>query len=257
MNKHAAVLTLYALAHCAPALAQTGPEAPLPPRYRIYEPKYLKGQRAEQVARFVQSISNADGVVVRWEAVVRGLVLSSLSGKTNFEADLDKAVALIKRFDVPEPAPPPERQIEMTVNLIRAWTDANRPAGAVSAELAPVVKEMKGALPYAGFALVDTIQSIIHDGLAVQDAMPINWPGGSYFYNLSFNGLQTSGDGKSLTLGTFHFGVKVPVPSSNGVNYQDESITTPLNVREGQKMVLGKIKLHNDDLFVVLSYKLK
>jgi hypothetical protein len=261
MNRYALVLMLLAFGQVVPA--QTKPDNNLSPKTRIYEPKYLNRERGEQVARFVHSIVFSDNVNVAWEPLINGLVMTyTLNPLVNTAVRLasvealDRAEALIKRFDVPEPAPPPERQIEMTVNLIRAWTD-NRPAGTVPTELAPVVKEMKGALPYAGFTLVDTIQSLIHDGLALQDAMPNDSSGAHYFYSLSFNGLKLSDEGKSLWLGTFHFGVKVPVATTSGGTYQDESITTPLTIREGQKLVLGKIKLHNDDLFVVLSYKLK
>src|ERR1035438_8040442 len=118
MNKLAAGLILFALSQWMPASAQTKPEDNLTPRMRIYEPKYLTRQRAGQVARFVASVTH---VLIEWEPVVNGLVLNNMQGAPE---DLDKAEALLKRFDVPEPPPPPERQIEMTVSLIRAYADA-------------------------------------------------------------------------------------------------------------------------------------
>src|SRR5207302_2858721 len=135
---------------------QTRPENILSPKARIYQPKYLKGDRATQVARFVGGVTGT--VSIRWEPVVNGLILDAMAPAQSASDELDKAEALLKRFDVPEPAPPPQRQIEMTVSLVRAYTDAGKVQGSVPPELAPVVKEMKGALPYAGFSLLDTIQ---------------------------------------------------------------------------------------------------
>ena len=60
----------------------------------------------------------------------------------------------------------------MTLDLVRAYTDAARVKGSVPAELADVVKEMKGILPYAGISLLDTIQLKVRDGLEIQDALP-------------------------------------------------------------------------------------
>lgn len=261
MNKLAASLIFFAFSQLIPVAAQTKPENNLSPSTRIYEPKYLNRERAGQVARFVQSVVRY--VEIHWEPVVNGLVLQDSQARVLVQGapnELDQAEALLKRFDVPEPAPPPQRQIEMTVSLVRAYADAGKVQGSVPPELAPVVKEMKGALPYAGFSLLDTIQLNVRDELTVEDALPnpdAAVRSNPYFYKLMFHQPSVSADGKTVSMRMFHFGVKVPVSSTNGLQYQDESITTPLTIYEGQKQVLGKIKLHNDDLFVVLSCKVK
>jgi hypothetical protein len=250
MNKLAAGLMFFAFSQLIPVAAQTKPENNLSPKARIYEPKYLKGQRAEQVARFVEKVTN---VMVRWEPVVNGLLLNSMQGQAD---ELDKAEALLKRFDVPEPVPPPERQIEMTVSLIRAFVDVGRVQGSMPPELASVVKEMKGALPYAGFNLVETLHVNVRDGMKVEDFLP-NVP---HFYSLEFHEPSVSADGKTVSVRGFRFAVKVPGAMAPGSTYQDVGIATPLTLYDGQKQVLGKIKLDpmsGDDLFVVLSYKLK
>jgi hypothetical protein len=256
MNKLAAGFILFALSQWLPASAQTKPENNLTPRMRIYEPKNMTRQRAEQVARFVGFVTR---VQIQWEPVVNGLLLNNQTGATE---DIDKAEALLKRFDVPEPAAPPERQIEMTISLIRAYADAAKVQGSVPPELASVVKEMKGSLPYGGFSLVDTIQAIVRDGLKLEDALPSSvWAVGiPQFYSLEFHEPWLSADGKTVSVRGFRFGVKIPVVTNTGVIYQDEGISTPLAIHEGQKQVLGKVKTNpssNDDLFVVLSCKLK
>lgn len=258
MNKLAAGLVFVAFSQLMPVAAQTKPENNLSPKVRIYQPKYLNSVRAEQVARFVRSVVNS--VAIRWEPVVNGLVLdASMVGNQAVSDELDKAEALLKRFDVPEPAPPPERQIEMTLNLVNAFTGSGDRKGSVPPELAPVIKEMKGALPYSGFNLVDTIQVSVRDGMKLEDALPsaVTGMGGvQYFYSVEFHEPSVSADAKTVSVRTFRFAVKVPA----GSGYQDVSIATPLTIYEGQKQVLGKIKLSSmspDDLFVVLSCKVK
>lgn len=255
MNK----FTVLILLASTQLIAQTKPGNNISPNARIYEPKYLNGLRAEQVGRFVQSMVNF--VSIHWEPVVNGIALKAelpLDARDSAEA-LDKAEALLKRFDVP---PPPERQIEMTIHLIRAFAEGNPAQESMPPELASVVTEMKGALPYKGFKLADTIVVNIRDGLKVQEALPaaVTGMGGvSYFYSLEFQDPSVSADGKTFTIRGFRFGVKVPVTGVvNG--YQDVSIATPLTIYQDQKQVLGKIKLSSmstDDLFVVLSCKLR
>jgi hypothetical protein len=262
MNKFATGLILWIFAQGLPVAAQYKPENTLSPRMRIYEPKYMKRDRAGQVARFVRSVV---AVEIEWEPLVNGLVLRAVTPKeTDVTTQLDRAEELIKRFDVPDAPVQPERQIDMTVSLIRAITDANRVKGSVPHELADVVKELKGALPYAGFGIVDTIQLKVRNGLQIEDALPAlsEVPGAPpLFYSLTFHDPVVMADGKTVSIGNFRFGVKVPVSTMIGaanVTYQDESIATPLTLYDGQKQVLGKVKLRSgDDLFVVLSCKVK
>src|SRR5664280_940206 len=165
MNRAAVTVLLLALSQLVPLPAQTKPENNLSPRMRVYEPKYLKGDRAEQVSRFVSSVVGS--VSINWEPVVNGLVIHS-----NIPDDIDKAEALLKRFDVPAPPPPAERQIEMTIHLIRASAGATGVPSSVPPELEPVVKEMKGSLTYTGFSLVDTMVVNVRDEMKLDDLLP-------------------------------------------------------------------------------------
>ena len=179
-------------------------------------------------------------------------------GQPQYSAEaLDKAEALLKRFDVPDPS---DRQIDMTVYLIRAFGNGGPPEGTVPPELSSVVKEMKGALPYSGFNLIDTKLLALRNGLRVEDGLQTGLTSVPYFYSLEFHEPSVSADGKTVVVQGFNFGLRVPVSTSNGLLYQTESISTPLTIQQGQMQVLGKIKLNslsNDDLFVVLSCKVK
>jgi len=253
MNKLGITLILFAATVFAQAQSSgTNPEKP--PQYRLHQTNYLKGQRAIQVGQFVTRVS--EGVEAKWEDGMRAIVLYNLSANGTYKERLDKAEALVERLDVPEPATA-EKEIEVTIQLVRAYSDARGASSSVPPDLEPVVKQMKGALPYSGFKLVDTIQAMAHHGLALQDALGMSVPGAQYFYNLEFRGVDSLDAGKTLRITDFHFGIKVPVAHAGGMTYQDESITTPLTLKEGQKLVLGKLKFAGDDLFVVLSSKAK
>ncbi len=229
---------------------------------RIYVPKHLTDAKSRQVASFVQSLSQ--GVTLEWSPIAQGIVIRVVQAMKGWERaaeQLDQAEALLKRFDVPEPPRAPDKQIEVTIYLVHAYGE--RPANVktpVPAELEPVVKEMKGALPYTGFGLIDTIRVIAENGTSIEDALPAEATYFSplpYFYRVSFELPSILADGKTVQISQFHFGLKVPLTTNQ---YHDESIQTPLTVQEGQKQVLGKLKLlgtAKDDLFIVLICRLK
>jgi hypothetical protein len=72
-----------------------------------------------------------------------------------------------------------------------------------------------------------------------------------------------SGDGKTLNLASFSFSLKMPqvnllLKMPQVKEDVDSHIQTEVTIREGQKLVLGKIRLlpaANADLFLVLSTK--
>ena len=114
-----------------------------------------------------------------------------------------------------------------------------------------------------GFELADTIRVNVRNGLRLEDALPVaatREGGVTYFYNMEFHEPAISTDGKILSLGGFRFGLRLPVNTNGTYTYQDVGIASPLTIYQDQKQILGKVKLQSsspDDLFVVLSYKLK
>jgi hypothetical protein len=72
---------------------------------------------------------------------------------------------------------------------------------------------------------------------------------GSSVYTVSYSVLGPAGESTTLNLAEFRFAIKF--------NEIDSHIKSDLTIREGQKLVLGKIRLRNGnpDLFLVLTTK--
>jgi hypothetical protein len=247
------------------ALAQTIKSGnQISPNARIYEPQVVEG--SVQLAKFVSSVVGS--VTITWEPVVHALVLRG------DPASLDVAEALLKRFDVPrqaKPAPPPP-QVELTTYLIRAWPAATpvqvseRP---IPAELQSAMEEMKHTFAYQQYGLWDVIVSTIDPSSGNNE-----WfnPGGGpgeydnllpsenngakpYTYSFTYKNPHMK-DEKNLALGGFEFILKLPY----GKDSLEARIKTEPVIHEGQKLVLGKIRLlpgDNADLWLVLTAKFR
>jgi hypothetical protein len=244
MKSIAAILALSAL--CSISLAQTRPDIQLPPNVRMYEPKNLTPDRAERVATFVRNLVE---IQVSWDNVPHAFVIRG--GKPE---EQDTAEALLKRFDVPE------SKVELRVHLIRAWSGSSPavtsvPANAVPADLKSAIDEMKSTFNYDRYSLWDTIL-IQPKGIGgeTRGILPTD-PSAEippYVYTVTY-GLYggSPAEGKTVNLSNFSFSIKIGDIESH--------IKTDVTLHDGQKLVLGKIRLlpgANSDLFLVLTTKI-
>jgi hypothetical protein len=244
-----AILAL--LAFSSIGIAQTKSDIQLPPNVRMYEPKNMTPDKAQRVALSVQ---NLGGLLVSWDEVLHAFVIRGSA------QSLDMAEALLKRLDVPDP------RVELTVYLIRASSQSPEPSGnPVPAELKSTIEEMKGTFHYDHYALWDSI--VLQpkgNGGEIQGILTSDT--GNYVYTVAYNlyGGSALSDGKTVSLANFRFGIKMPglrpragIP--NGQEGIESHVQTDVNVREGQKLVLGKIRLlpgGSGDLFLVLTTKI-
>jgi hypothetical protein len=250
--------TLALLAVCSLSLAQTKPDVLLPSNVHMYPPKNITPEKAPRVALSVQ---NLVGVGVRWDDVLQTFVLSGGTPQ-----QIDMAEAMLKRLDIPEP------RVELTVSLIRASSGApfpqsSQPVAPIPAELKSTVEEMKRNFPYEHYSLWDSIVLLPKgNGGEVQGVLTSDF--GSYTYTVTYGlyGGSPLSEGKTLNLANFNVAIKMPsafrargaVPSNQ--DPAESHIRTDVSVREGQKLVLGKIRLlpaTAGDLFLVLSTKVE
>ena len=261
----AALMALLMCLRPAAAPAQAKNEGQLTPSVRLYVPKNISEQRARQIAEFVNSVM-ARPAMVHWDDVPHALVIRSTD-----PAELDAAEALLKRFDVPGQTPSfsvqmakrdePGPSLDCTVYLIRASKAAatgGRPEVPVPPELQSAIDEMKKSFAYNHYSLWDT--QVIHGGAGsgdFQGILPEVTPGTGtvQMYTLSYKGYHTvySRPG-SMVFDDFMFSIK-----SNALpDGFDSHIKTSALIGDGQKLVLGKIRLlpgENTDLFLVLATK--
>lgn len=221
--------------------------------------------RLSTVAQLVHRLTGVE--VIRESS----LNVVALTGPTNRVLE---AEALLKRFDVPEAAKQEApRQLQFTVYLIEAGnasTEAGAGAATIPSELQSAVEQMRSAFAYKEYRLLDTLlltgqsgtRNLMMNGLLpVQPDMPRESQ-----YNIDIVRPTYVESAKAITVEEFRLGLRLPyfvgVPGDKSstpppIQYFDAGLRTKLEIREGQKMVLGKLnKGHSErTIFVVVTAK--
>jgi len=165
---------------------------------------------------------------------------------------------MIRRFDVP---PPPVKNIEVTIYLLSALGQPS--AGAMPPELEGVVKQLKGMFSYKGYQLIDTLAIRTRAGQGGEASGVVDKPSAKSdvktISQIKFRSVSPSTDekGSVIRIDQLKVGLRVPLISDGKVQYIDTGINTDVDIREGQKVVVGKANMDGSDRasIVVLSAK--
>ena len=178
------------------------------------------------------------------------------------------AEALITKYDVPPPPPPPPqrtRNIELTTYLVATLPQAEQQE-AVPDEIAGVVKQLKSVFAYKSYRVLDTLFVRSRVGQAVEVSSIGSPPGPAGLptnitahYTLRLNSLRLSQDekGSTVRLDGMRFSARIPIGQGTSFQYIDSGFNTDLDVREGQKVVVGKtgIGSSSEALILVVTAK--
>ncbi len=89
----------------------------------------------------------------------------------------------------------------------------------------------------------------------IENILPATSPSGSaYSYAITYGDTAVSSDGKTVNVNPLKFSLRVP----SGSQYLNTGITTDVAIHEGQKLVLGKVRIGLDDsvnIFLILTVK--
>ena len=246
MKKHIAVL-LFALSLWAAA------EEPAKPQARLVPLNYVTREAAERLlAVFV-------GTPVKI-SVVNGTV--ALSGPPDAVALVED---FIKKFDVPAPV---QKSIDVTAYMLLG-TQEESGESASSQELAGVVKQLRSVFGFKSYRLLETmvVRSREGRGADASGLMNPTQAGDSplkplYQFHFNQSTLSTDDKGRTIRLDFVRFLGRIPVGTSTkggetNFQYVDTAINTDVNLREGQKVVVGKASIGtaNTSLFLVLTAK--
>jgi len=169
----------------------------------------------------------------------------------------------IKQLDVPSAAP---KNVELTVNLV-VGTDAESSLGnSVPKELESVVAQLKGAFPFKNYRQVDQIELRTRTGeradtrsegaVVTKDSLPEYVPESgparpqattitTYFV---IRAARLTPDGSTVRLDDMRASISWPGIANN------LSLSASVDLKEGQKVVVGRIGVaHDQALFVVLT----
>ena len=168
----------------------------------------------------------------------------------------------IKRLDVPSAAP---TNVDLTVYLVVGHEGEN-PAGAVPVpkDLDGVVTQLKNAFAFKSYSLLDVLAlrtrtgqqaSSTSSGGAVQTGMGTTTQPVTTQLRLGNAGIAS--DGATIHINNLSASIKMPVSSGSGFNYQDLGLQTDIDIKEGQKVVVGRLGISKDQaLFLVMTVKI-
>jgi len=212
---------------------------------KIFEIKYADANKLTEILRVFTG-----GIVPN-----NDLRVIAVSGTREAVAAVEDA---IKRLDVP---PPPTRNIELIAYLLIASEQASEKN--TPPELDGVMTQLKGIFKYQGFRLLDTLVVRCRDrsGGSVNAVAPGSTQSIRTLYDFSFDWATITSDssGNTIRIDRLRLGAQLPVmPNSESkLTYLDTGIKTNIDLREGQKVVVGKATIDgsNGALFLVLTAK--
>jgi hypothetical protein len=165
----------------------------------------------------------------------------------------------LKTLDVP---PPAIKNVEMTFHMILAKPAKN---GALPAGLESVQKNLESLFGFRGFHLLETAYMRGRDGIEVSTSGAVPNPAEpesaqKITYNLVVHPVVASSDkGNMIRLDRLRLVLRMPVVASvdtnkrpTGYTLQESAMATQIDVREGQRVVVGKANVTASDGAMVL-----
>jgi len=218
---------------------------------KIFEIRYADVRQIERLLRvFGTNItSDPDARVI------------AVSGRPETVTAIEDAV---KRLDVPRAV----KNIELTAYVLVASQKAG-PASEAAAELEPVLRQLKGIFPYQGFQIIDTLMIRVRDGEqgTLMGTFPLTSENASRGYTFTFRSASVSPDAAPLLIQVQDLSLSInPPPGARPAAAQEvgeeqkepESvrsrnyIRTNLDLREGQKVVVGRSNLDGRSALVLV-----
>jgi hypothetical protein len=198
-------------------------------------------------AEALKDVLNTGGGTVTANNGLRAVVVR---GSASFVAATEQAV---KELDVPLPYEL-ARDVELTVYVIGASPQA-KPEDRSTADIAPVIKQLKAVFPYGGYQLLDSMIIRSREGRQSQsDGILRSFSSGqshpnSYHIRCNLGERTEAGSDRTIRLDRFSFVTRVPDA--------DVSIDANFDLQNEQKVVVGSTNIDggNSALFVVVSAK--
>ncbi|MGD0497619.1 MAG: secretin N-terminal domain-containing protein [Bryobacteraceae bacterium] len=263
------LLTLALLA--LPLAAQPKKQAPPPgtpvqttvatPKQTAYEPKQqpqvqklfvLKYADSRQLANLLQS---GLGVTVSENPGMHALAVSATPSAM---AAVDDA---IKRLDVPSAAP---QDVELMVYLLIGAQADDAASAAPPKELDGVITQLKSAFTYKSYRMMDVLALRTRTGQQVETtgnggSVQIGGISQSIITQFRIKSVTVGNDG-AIRIDGLLASNRVPMAmgsamgSNTQFSYQTLSLSADVDVKEGQKLVVGKMGMNtNEAMFVVLT----
>jgi hypothetical protein len=245
----AALLAAGAVVLPAVARADREREEPPPPgmKSRVFQNKH---QDPDNLVEALQPLtSGRPGWMMRENDRLRTLTVRDFPENI---AAIDQA---IRRLDVPVP---PKPDTELRIHLLLGAPAAG--SGQYPGELEPVIKQLLATLSYKSYYLVATVTQRIRAGggssgkgqlVLAPPAVEVAGNGQFRYAVENLSVISTAG-GPATQVSVKKFKLGVEGPSSLG----EAEMSTPLTLRDGEKVVVGTGSLRNRAMIVVVAARL-
>jgi hypothetical protein len=179
-----------------------------------------------------------------------GMKVMTLEG---FPHNISAAEAAIAQLDV---AP---KNIELVVHFVVGSDQAAITGSPVPPDIRDVISQLKNTFTFKEYRMLDVLTIRTRAGsradtTGILDARQ-NPPRLTTF---SIFNATVSEDGGTIRIDRMHAGVRIPVaPVQGKANYTDTGIDQDIDVKEGQKVVVGRSSLEGPEkaLFLILTAK--
>jgi len=166
----------------------------------------------------------------------------------------------IARLDTPAAAP---RDIDLTIHLVVGSDSEGNFGGPLPKDLEPVAAQLKNTFPFKAYRQLDVLTLRTRSG---QRASTESSGGFMQFgtvtkpvvTSISLNSSSIGADGTTIRLDQIRSNARIPVENSPGnFNWQDLTLNTDLDIKEGQKVVVGRMGINREQaLFLVLTARM-
>jgi hypothetical protein len=158
----------------------------------------------------------------------------------------------IARLDTPAAAP---KNIDLTFHLVVGTQGEGAPAAALPKELDSVIAQLKSTFPFKSYRLLDTITIRARLGVKAEGSSSAGSSGpAAIITQIRLDSTGIAPDGATIRIDHLRADHRIPVFSSNTqYQYVNIGINTDVDVKDGQKVVIGRMGIDRDQaLFLVL-----
>jgi len=180
----------------------------------------------------------------------------------DFPENLAVIEEALKRLDTPES---PRPAIEFRVHVLVA-SSAAPAANDYPAELNDVVKQLQATLKYKSYTVMassthrtkEGAAEVSNKGVAEGKLFDVTTPQNNpIFYGYGIQSVSLDGtSGSGVKIGNFTFEIRFPINVGTEMRWEPLGFNTPVNISEGERVVVGTTTLQDRAVMVVLSAKI-
>jgi hypothetical protein len=196
----------------------------------------------------VQNMLMSYGVGLRADNQMKAIAISGRA------ADVAACEAAIKLLDV---AP---KNIELVVYFVVGSDQPNLTGTAVPTDVRDVITQLKNVFTFKDYRMLDTLTVRTRTGTQAETSGILDASGSPRLSVFSIRNSTVSEDGASIRIDRLHAGLRIPVPRAGTdpkSDYMNTGIDQDIDVKEGQKVVVGRSSLQGPEkaLFLILTAK--